>query len=143
MSKIVHQLAGGNTTPDAAPFDSLSVADIGDVHNNTNNLHESVRIETTNDALLLHLGIPLTLGDGPTITSPNLRALERKHGLIGLLHVDAHPDNHEDMFARRLPMAPPFAARRERACGTAAELRRPVIVPKGIFLNTPKCTKGH
>jgi len=142
MTKIVHQPASGKEAPDAAPLDSLSVADIGDVHNNTNNLHESVRIKTTYDALLQHLVIPLTLGDGPTITSPNLRALECKHGLIGLLHVDAHPRTHEEMFGEMIAHGTTLrrAVRKGLLDGCRAVLAGQRA--KGYFLNTPKCTKG-
>jgi guanidinobutyrase len=92
-----------NMATGAAPFDSLSVADIGDVAINTYNLLESVRIiEESYDRVLQHPVIPLTLGGDHTITLPILRAIARKHGPVGLVHVDAHTDTNEDMFGEKI-----------------------------------------
>jgi guanidinobutyrase len=79
------------------------VADIGDVAINTYNLLESVRvIEAAYDGLLAHPVIPLTLGGDHTITLPILRAIARKHGPVGLVHVDAHTDTNDDMFGEKI-----------------------------------------
>ena len=92
-----------NMATGAAPFDSLSVADIGDVAINTYNLLESVRIiEESYDSVLQHPVIPLTLGGDHTITLPILRAIVRKHGPVGLVHVDAHTDTNDDMFGEKI-----------------------------------------
>jgi len=92
-----------NMATGAAPFDSLSVADIGDVAINTYNLLESVRIiEESYDRVLQHPVIPLTLGGDHTITLPILRAIVRKHGPVGLVHVDAHTDTNDDMFGEKI-----------------------------------------
>ncbi|BEV16262.1 agmatinase [Herbaspirillum sp. DW155] len=92
-----------NMATGAAPFDSLSVADIGDVAINTYNLLESVRvIEQAYASLLAHPVIPLTLGGDHTITLPILRAIARKHGPVGLVHVDAHTDTNDDMFGEKI-----------------------------------------
>ena len=77
-----------NMATGAAPFDSLSVADIGDVAINTFNLLDAVRIiEEAYDEILQHPVIPLTLGGDHTITLPILRALHKKHGKIGLVQI--------------------------------------------------------
>lgn len=92
-----------NMATGAAPFDSLSVADIGDVAINTYNLLDSVRvIEETYSSLMAHPVIPLTLGGDHTITLPILRALVRKHGPVGLVHIDAHTDTNDDMFGEKI-----------------------------------------
>ncbi|WP_044528067.1 agmatinase [Herbaspirillum sp. B65] len=92
-----------NMATGAAPFDSLSVADIGEVAINTYNLLESVRvIEQAYASLLVHPVIPLTLGGDHTITLPILRAIARKHGPVGLVHVDAHTDTNDDMFGEKI-----------------------------------------
>ncbi|MAF03738.1 MULTISPECIES: agmatinase [unclassified Herbaspirillum] len=92
-----------NMATGAAPFDSLSVADIGDVAINTYNLLESVRvIEEAYEDLMAHPVIPLTLGGDHTITLPILRAIARKHGPVGLVHVDAHTDTNDDMFGEKI-----------------------------------------
>ena len=92
-----------NMATGAAPFDSLSVADIGDVAINTYNLLESVRIiEDSYTRLLAYPVVPMTLGGDHTITLPILRAVARKHGPVALVHVDAHTDTNEDMFGEKI-----------------------------------------
>lgn len=91
-----------NMATGAAPFDSINVADIGDVAINTFNLHESIRIiEEEYDRILSHHITPLTLGGDHTITLPILRALKKKYGKIGLVHVDAHADVNDEMFGEK------------------------------------------
>ncbi|MCD4865181.1 agmatinase [Pseudomonas sp. PLB05] len=92
-----------NMATGAAPFDSLSVADLGDVAINTFNLLDTVRlIEEHYDRVLEHDVIPLTLGGDHTLTLPILRAMKKKYGKIGLVHVDAHADVNEHMFGERI-----------------------------------------
>ena len=92
-----------NMATGAAPFDSLAVADIGDVAINTYNLLESVRIiEDSYTRLMQHPVVPMTLGGDHTITLPILRAIARKHGPVALVHVDAHTDTNEDMFGEKI-----------------------------------------
>lgn len=92
-----------NMATGAAPFDSLQVGDIGDVPINTYSLLKSVDIiedfyTRLNDWPL----IPLTLGGDHTLTLPILRALAKKHGPVGLIHVDAHTDTNDDMFGEKI-----------------------------------------
>ena len=92
-----------NMATGAAPFDSLSVADLGDVAINTFNLLDTVRlIEAHYDEVLEHDVIPLTLGGDHTLTLPILRAMKKKYGKIGLVHVDAHADVNEHMFGEKI-----------------------------------------
>jgi len=92
-----------NMATGAAPFDSLSVADIGDVALNTFNLQDAVRIiEAYYHALMAHPVVPLTLGGDHTLTLPILRAIARKHGPVGLVHVDAHTDTNDNMFGEKI-----------------------------------------
>ena len=92
-----------NMATGAAPFDSLSVADLGDVALNTFKLLDTVRlIEEHYDRVLEHDVIPLTLGGDHTLTLPILRALKKKYGAVGLVHVDAHADVNEHMFGEKI-----------------------------------------
>jgi guanidinobutyrase len=92
-----------NMATGAAPFDSLSVADIGDVPINTYNLLKSVDIiEKYYDSLNPHSLIPLTLGGDHTITLPILRSITKKHGPVGLVHIDAHTDTNDTMFGEKI-----------------------------------------
>lgn len=93
----------------AAPFDSLQVADIGDVATNPYNLQDSIkRIEVFYDDILKHACKPLTLGGDHTIALPILRAMQRKHGPLGVVHVDAHADINDDMFGEPIAHGTPF-----------------------------------
>ena len=98
-----------NMATRAAPFDSLQVADIGDIAINTFNLQKSVAIiESAYDEILAADCKPLTLGGDHTISLPILRALKKKHGPVGIVHVDAHADINDHMFGERIAHGTPF-----------------------------------
>jgi guanidinobutyrase len=98
-----------NMATRAAPFDSLRIADVGDVAINTFNLLKSIGIiEEHYDRLLASGAKPLTMGGDHTIVLPILRALHRRHGPIGLVHVDAHADINDDMFGEKIAHGTPF-----------------------------------
>jgi len=98
-----------NMATRAAPFDSLSVADIGDVAINTFNLTRSMAIiEQAYDGILATGCKPLTLGGDHTIALPILRALTRRYGPVGMVHVDAHADINEHMFGEPVAHGTPF-----------------------------------
>ena len=98
-----------NMATRAAPFDSLMVADIGDVPLNTFNLQKSMDIiEKFYDGIMADGAKPLTLGGDHTITLPILRALKKKHGPVGLVHVDAHADINDNMFGEPIAHGTPF-----------------------------------
>ena len=98
-----------NMATRSAPFDSLQVADIGDVAINTFNLAKSVAIiESAYDDILARNCKPLTLGGDHTISLPILRALNKKHGPVGIVHVDAHADVNDTMFGERIAHGTPF-----------------------------------
>jgi guanidinobutyrase len=98
-----------NMATRAAPFDSLQVADIGDVPTNPYDLKKSVAIiEAAYDAILAQGCRPLTLGGDHTLTLPILRAMNKRHGSLGLIHVDAHADINEAMFGERVAHGTPF-----------------------------------
>jgi guanidinobutyrase len=98
-----------NMATRAAPFDSLQVADIGDVAINTFNLSASIEIiEAAYDEILAIGCKPLTLGGDHTITLPILRAVNKVHGPVGVVHVDAHADVNEHMFGEPVAHGTPF-----------------------------------
>ena len=98
-----------NMATRAAPFDSLQVADAGDVAINTFNLAASIGIiERHFDALLAADCTPLTMGGDHTIVLPILRAMARRHGPLALVHVDAHADVNEHMFGEPIAHGTPF-----------------------------------
>jgi guanidinobutyrase len=90
-----------------APFDRLVIGDLGDVAINTFNLETSVDLITGHYEELVvaspaRATVPVTLGGDHTITYPILRALARRHGPIGVVHVDAHADVNVAMFGERI-----------------------------------------
>ena len=98
-----------NMATNAAPFDSLQVADIGDVALNTFDLKKSVGIiEAAFNAILAENCIPLALGGDHTLTFPILRAIKAKHGPVALIHVDAHADINDLMFGEKIAHGTPF-----------------------------------
>ena len=98
-----------NMATRAAPFDSLAIDDTGDVATNPYNLDDAViRIEQHYDALLGDGVIPVSMGGDHTIVLPILRSIARRHGPVGLVHVDAHTDINDTMFGERIAHGTPF-----------------------------------
>jgi guanidinobutyrase len=98
-----------NMATGAAPFDTLQVADLGDVPINTYSIAKSMEIvEAFYDRVLATGCRPLTMGGDHTIALPILRAVARKHGPVALVHVDAHADVNDDMFGERIAHGTPF-----------------------------------
>ncbi|MFK7880594.1 agmatinase [Roseobacter sp.] len=86
----------------AAPFDSLQVADLGDLAINTFSLVESLKIvQESYDAILNYDAMPMAIGGDHSITLPILRAMHRRFGPVALVHVDAHADVNDEMFGER------------------------------------------
>jgi len=92
-----------------SPFDYLQVADIGDVPINTFDLKKSVQIiEQFYDGVLAHNAVPFTLGGDHTIVLPIIRSMAKKHGPVGIVHIDAHADINEHMFGEKIAHGTPF-----------------------------------
>ncbi|WP_264213290.1 agmatinase [Leisingera thetidis] len=91
-----------NMATGAAPFDSLNIADIGDLAINTFSLPDSLRIiQDSYEAILSGGVIPVAMGGDHSITLPVLRAIAKKYGPVALVHVDAHADVNDEMFGER------------------------------------------
>lgn len=98
-----------NMATRAAPFDSLRIDDVGDVATNPYNLLDSVdRITAYYDTLLENELATVSLGGDHTIVLPILRAMAKKHGPVGLVHVDAHTDINDEMFGEKIAHGTPF-----------------------------------
>jgi guanidinobutyrase len=91
-----------NMANSAAPFDSLQIADIGDLAINTFSLADSLKIiKESYDAILAQGVTPVAMGGDHSITLPILRAVAAKHGPVALVHVDAHADVNDEMFGEK------------------------------------------
>jgi guanidinobutyrase len=98
-----------NMATRAAPFDSLQVADIGDVATNAYNIVDSIdRIEAAYDRIIANGCRPITIGGDHTIAWPILRAMHKKYGPIGVVHVDAHADVNDTMGGEKIAHGTPF-----------------------------------
>lgn len=98
-----------NMATRAAPFDSLQVADIGDVATNAYNIVDSIdRIEKAYDAIVANGCRPITIGGDHTIAWPILRAMHKRYGPIGVVHVDAHADVNDTMGGEKIAHGTPF-----------------------------------
>ncbi|XP_006866480.1 PREDICTED: agmatinase, mitochondrial [Chrysochloris asiatica] len=98
-----------NPSTGALPFQSLMVADMGDVNVNLYNLQDSCRLIREAYEKIVAAGcVPLTLGGDHTITYPIMQAMAQKHGPVGLLHVDAHMDIADKALGEKLYHGTPF-----------------------------------
>ena len=74
----------------------------------TTSLDSVDRIQNHYDALLDHGLVTATMGGDHTIVLPILRAMAKRHGPVGLVHVDAHTDINDTMFGERIAHGTPF-----------------------------------
>jgi len=98
-----------NPPLDVSPFEVLRVADVGDVDVNPLNIEDThVRIEAAVRTILDSRAVPVCVGGDHSITLGVLRAIARRHGPVGLVHVDAHQDMWEEYFGNRYFHGTPF-----------------------------------
>ncbi|XP_071493942.1 guanidinobutyrase-like [Diadema antillarum] len=101
----------------ASPFESLQVADIGDVILNLYDLKKSCEMIHQQYRDIIANGCkPLTLGGDHTLTYPILKAVKEKYGPVGLVHVDAHADVSESMLGEPIAHGTPFRRAVEDGC---------------------------
>ncbi|CAF92843.1 unnamed protein product, partial [Tetraodon nigroviridis] len=98
-----------NSSTGAAPYQSIAVADIGDVNVNLYDLKDTCRrIREAYRSILSTGCVPLTLGGDHTIAYPILQAVAERHGPVGLVHVDAHADTSDVMLGEKIGHGTPF-----------------------------------
>ncbi len=98
-----------NMATRAAPFDSLRIDDVGDVAASPYDLLAAVdAIEAYFDSLLGHGLITAAMGGDHTVVLPILKAMARRHGPVGLVHIDAHTDINDTMFGSKVAHGTPF-----------------------------------
>ncbi|XP_036446940.1 agmatinase, mitochondrial [Colossoma macropomum] len=98
-----------NSATRAAPYESLMVADIGDVNVNVYDLKDTCRrIRETYRNVVKTGCIPLTMGGDHTIAYPILQAVAERHGPVGLIHVDAHADTGDVVLGEKIGHGTPF-----------------------------------
>ena len=94
----------------AVPFDSIQVADIGDVPIVPYNFSRTLDMITAYYHKVLAAGpVPLTLGGNHTLSLPVLRAFRKHYGRpIGLIQIDAHADLLDEMRGEKIGSMTPF-----------------------------------
>src|SRR5699024_8616511 len=98
-----------NMATRAAPFDSLQVADLGDLVTNPYDLKDTVRQIREGYARVLDAGCKaISLGGDHTIVYPILQAIKDKWGPVALVHVDAHADVNDTMNGEKIAHGTPF-----------------------------------
>jgi agmatinase len=91
------------------PFQRLRMADCGDVDT------VPISIERTYDAITARIdevlgagAAPVCVGGDHSVTLPILRAVARRHGRLGVVHFDAHPDTWDEYFGSKFFHGTPF-----------------------------------
>jgi agmatinase len=91
-----------NPVLQVSPFERLRVADYGDVDVVPISIEGTfAAIQREIDALGAAGVAPLSVGGDHSVTLPILRSLARRHGRLGLVHFDAHPDTWDEYFGSR------------------------------------------
>uniref|UniRef100_A0ABM0M8F7 Agmatinase, mitochondrial-like n=1 Tax=Saccoglossus kowalevskii TaxID=10224 RepID=A0ABM0M8F7_SACKO len=99
-----------NCSTGAAPFESLQIADIGDINLNLYDLKQACNDirEFYRTKVLPYNCVPLTMGGDHTLSYPVLQAIKEKHGAVGMVHIDAHPDTLGTMMGKDVAHGTPF-----------------------------------
>src|SRR5436309_10073442 len=91
------------------PFQRLRVADCGDID------VVPISIERTFEAITAKMdevvaagAMPLAVGGDHSVTLPILRSVARRHGPLGIVHFDAHPDTWDEYFGSKFFHGTPF-----------------------------------
>lgn len=92
-----------------SPFDVLQAADLGDVDVHPFSIEEThARIEQAVAAILDAGAVPVCVGGDHSLSLAVLRAVARRHGPVGMVHVDSHQDMWDDYFGNRYFHGAPF-----------------------------------
>jgi agmatinase len=91
------------------PFERLRVADCGDVDVSPGSIELTyVAITKRIDAVTAAGAAPVCVGGDHSITLGILRSLARRHGPLGIVHFDAHPDTWDEYFGSKYFHGTPF-----------------------------------
>ena len=91
------------------PFERLRVADCGDVEVVPNSIEATYAAITARiDAIVAAGAAPVCVGGDHSVTLGILRSLAKRHGPLGLVHFDAHPDTWDEYFGSKFFHGTPF-----------------------------------
>jgi len=92
-----------NAATGKSPFREKRIADAGDVSTNPFSIEQTYdRIEKHVDRYVSAGCKVLSVGGDHGITYPILKATAKKHGPLAVIHIDAHPDTHKEMFGQKM-----------------------------------------
>lgn len=98
-----------NPALDVAPFDRVQVVDAGDLDCNPFDIATALQeIEEGLSGVISGGKRPVVLGGDHTIALASLRALNREHGPVALVHFDAHLDTWGPYFNTPVTHGTPF-----------------------------------
>jgi guanidinopropionase len=91
------------------PFERLRVADCGDIDVNPSSIEATYAAITAKiDAVVAAGAAPVCVGGDHSVTLGVLRALAKRHGPLGIVHFDAHPDTWDQYFGSKFFHGTPF-----------------------------------
>ena len=91
------------------PFERLRVADCGDVDVVPSSIEATYAAITAHvDTVIGARAAPVCVGGDHSITLAILRSLAKRHGPLGLVHFDAHPDTWDQYFGSKFFHGTPF-----------------------------------
>jgi guanidinopropionase len=91
------------------PFERLQVADCGDIDVNPSSIEATYAAITAKvDAVVAAGAAPVCVGGDHSVTLGILRSLAKRHGPLGLVHFDAHPDTWDQYFGSKFFHGTPF-----------------------------------
>lgn len=109
IRQAARTLRSWNPVLEVEPFGAQQVVDAGDVACSTFVIDDAiVAIDEAATELTAGGGRLLTLGGDHTIAYPLLRALNRRHGPVALVHFDAHVDTYDTYMGAPYTHGTPF-----------------------------------
>src|SRR5207237_738754 len=118
-----------NPVPKVHPFERLRIADCGDVDTVPISIERTLAaIDARVSAVIAEGAMPVCVGGDHSVTLGILRALARRHGRLGLVHFDAHPDTWDEYFGSKYFHGTPFRRSGLRARHRHARGRRAHVV---------------
>ncbi|MHA1667700.1 MAG: agmatinase [Candidatus Heimdallarchaeaceae archaeon] len=109
IRKVSALLRHHNPILNISPFEYISGADFGDLPVVPGYIEEGYKRIEENLFPIIDAGIvPILLGGDHAITLPELRAINKKHGPVALVHFDSHSDTIDEYFGKPYNHGTPF-----------------------------------
>ncbi len=131
------------------PFERLRVADCGDVDVIPISIEETfAAVSGRIDEVTAAGARPLCVGGDHSVTLPILRSLARRHGPLGVVHFDAHPDTWDEYFGHKFFHGTPFRRAVEEGVVDPRRfiqigIRGPLYGPEDFAFHDAARDRGH